>query len=120
MKHLFLTSSMDTENVAASVYKRAHFSKSPHTAFILTPIEAEVAIGLKTWEGEERVAMQKAGFDTFDYTITNKQYTQIKSDLSNIDVLYISGVNEQYFREKCDEQTLKDLYINSLIMVVFT
>lgn len=101
MQHLFLTASIDTEGVAQSVYRHLHLS-APRTAFILTPVEAEAKIGLKTWEGEERSAMQQAGFNTFDYTITGKTLAQIEQDLKNVDALYVSGGNEQYFREICD------------------
>ncbi len=103
MKHLFLTASLDTANVAESVYSRLDFTTSPKTVMITTAVEAEQQIGLKTWEGEEREALNRAGFSTFDYTITGKNLDQIKTDLKDIDVLYISGGNEFYFREKCNE-----------------
>lgn len=102
MQHLFLTASIDTANVAQNVLNKLKLN-SPHTAFVVTPVEAEAKLGLKTWEGEERHAMQKAGFHTFDYTITGKTLSQFKQDLENIDVLYVSGGNEQYFREVCDD-----------------
>lgn len=102
MQHLFLTASIDTTSVAQSVFSKLNLN-APLTAFIVTPVEAETKIGLKTWEGEERQAMQNAGFNTFDYTITGKKLSQIKQDLDNIEVLYVSGGNEQYFREVCDD-----------------
>lgn len=102
MKRLFLTSSIDDANVAGSVFTHLGISGNPRTAFITTPIEAELHLGMKTWDGEERSALNQAGFNTFDYTITGKSLDQIQSDLSDIEVLYISGGNEFYFREMCD------------------
>ena len=107
MKRLFLTASLDTDNVAESVSKHINISGKLKTALILTPVEAEQQIGLKTWEGEEREALNRANFSTFDYTITGKNITQIKSDLNGIDVLYISGGKEFYFREKCNESNFE-------------
>jgi len=77
MKRLFLTASLDTDNVAESVSKHINISGKLKTALILTPVEAEQQIGLKTWEGEEREALNRANFSTFDYTITGKNITQI-------------------------------------------
>lgn len=102
MKHLFLTSSIDTANVAESVYEKLRPSSSPKIALILTATEAETMIGMKTWEGEEREALNRAGFTTFDYTITGKNISQINQDLKDVDALYVSGGNEFYFREQCD------------------
>lgn len=107
MKHLFLTSSIDDRDVAKSVRAHLDLTGPIKTAFIMTPIEAETEIGLKTWEREERIALNISGFSTFDYTITGKNLSQIKTDLQDIDVLYISGGNELYFKEKCNESNFE-------------
>ena len=107
MQHLFLSSSADDIGVADSIYRRLGLN-SPRTAFIYTPVEAEAQIGMKTWEGEERQALNKAGFNTFDYTITGKNLDQIKLDLKDIEALYITGGNECYFREMCDNSNFEE------------
>ncbi len=113
MQHLFLSSSADDAGAADSIYRRIGLHK-PKTAFIYTPTEAEAMIGMKTWEGEERAALNKAGFATFDYTITGKNLDQINADLADIDVLYISGGNEFYFREMCDESNFEQ-FVQSFV-----
>jgi peptidase E len=107
MQHLFLSSSADDLGAADSIYRRANLNR-PKTAFVLTPVEAEKMIGLQTWEDPERTALERAGFETFDYTITGKDINQIKSDLADIEALYITGGNEHYFREKCDESGFEE------------
>jgi dipeptidase E len=56
---------------------------------------------------EERVGLNKNGFVTFDYTITGKDLARIKKDLADIDVLYISGGNNFYFKEKSNESSFE-------------
>ncbi|GAB4027795.1 MAG: hypothetical protein Fur0011_6600 [Candidatus Microgenomates bacterium] len=62
MQHLILAASSDhSQEIANSIYRRVGL-KNPKTAFITTPVEAEALIGMKTWEGEDRDALTKAGF----------------------------------------------------------
>lgn len=108
MQHLILAASSDhAQAIADSIYNRIGL-KNPKTAFITTPIEAEAQIGMKTWEGEDREALNAAGFRTFDYTITGKNREQIYADLADSEVIHITGGNELYFRAKCDESGFEE------------
>ncbi len=108
MQHLILAASSDhSQEIANSIYHRLGL-KNPKTAFITTPVEAEALIGMKTWEGEDRDALTKAGFRIFDYTITGKNRDQIFADLSGCEVIHITGGNELYFRAKCDESGFEE------------
>ncbi len=99
MKHLFLTSSIGIPGVGESIRAKLGHNNSLKTAFIVTPVEGDDQSDL-SWVEEERVGLRKNGFDIFDYTITGKSLTQIRKDLSDIEVLYISGGNEFYLKEK--------------------
>jgi len=103
MKHLFLTSSIAIEGVGESIRVKLGHDKPLKTVFINTPVEGEVDQSDLTWVDEERVGLNKNGFITFDYTITGKTLAQIKTDLKDIEVLYISGGNEFYLKEKSNE-----------------
>lgn len=108
MQHLILAASSDhSQAIADSIYRRIAI-KNPKTAFITTPIEAEAQIGMKTWEGEDRTALINSGFMTFDYTITGKNKEQIFADLSDCEVIHVTGGNELYFRAKCDESGFEE------------
>ncbi len=102
MKHLFLTSSIGIPGVGESIRAKLGHNNSLKTAFIFTPVEGDDQSDL-SWVEEERVGLRKNGFDIFDYTITGKSLTQIRKDLSDIEVLYISGGNEFYLKEKSNE-----------------
>lgn len=103
MKRLFLTSSVGTKGIAESIYRTLKTDKKLKTAFITTPVETDDEQEDLSWLEEDRDGLNNAGFLTFNYTITGKSLSQIQKDLFDIDVLYISGGNEFYFREKCNE-----------------
>ena len=103
MKRLFLTSSVGTKGVAESIYRKLSPGKKLKTAFITTPVETEDEQKDLSWLDEDRDALNRAGFVTFDYTISGRSMSQIRQDLADIDILYISGGNEFFFREKCNE-----------------
>lgn len=100
MKRLFLTSSVGTKKVAESIYHKLGSGKKLKTAFITTPVETEDEQKDLSWLEEDRLALNQAGFATFDYTITGKTLNQIKTDLADIEVLYISGGNTNYLLEQ--------------------
>lgn len=103
MKHLFLTSSIAIPGVGESIRTRIGHDRPLNTVFVSTPVEGESDKSDLTWVEDEKVELKKNNFDIFDYTITGKNLSQIKSDLKDIEVLYISGGNNFYLKEKSNE-----------------
>jgi dipeptidase E len=103
MQHLFLTSSIGIPGVGESIRGRLGHDRQLKTAFITTPIEGDSDQDDLSWVAEDHAGLQNNGFVTFDYTITGKNLADIRRDLAGIDVLYISGGNEFYLREKSNE-----------------
>lgn len=103
MQHLFLTSSIGIKGVGESIRKRLGHSKVLKTVFITTPIEGDADQDDLTWVQEDRDGLNNNGFASFDYTITNKTHQQIEHDLVGVDVIYVSGGNEFYLKEKSNE-----------------
>ena len=99
MKHIFLTSSIAIPGVGESIRTKLGHNQPLKTAFISTPVEGDDQSDL-SWVEEERVGLRKNGFDIFDYTITRNPPAIFKEDLKDIEVLYISGGNEFYLKEK--------------------
>lgn len=88
MKQLFLTS--DVAGVAEDISQRIKTkSGNLRTAFITTPLEKED--GDLAWHEQNKKAMQEAGFDIFQYTITGKNYESLQKDLAGVDVIYVEG-----------------------------
>lgn len=96
MKNLFLTSSIGTPGVADSIRSRLPGTAPLKTAFITTPVETKSEQEDLSWLDDDKNAMRRAGFDFFEYTITDKNEQEIRSDLAGISVLYISGGNTNY------------------------
>jgi dipeptidase E len=114
MKHLFLTSSIAIEGVGESIRAKLGHDRQLKTVFIVTPVEGEVDQSDLSWVEEERVGLNKNGFITFDYSITGKTLSQIQADLKDIDILYISGGNEFYLKEKSNESNF-DQFVKDFI-----
>jgi len=114
MKHLFLTSSVGIKGVGESIRRRLGHDRPLKTAFIITPVEGDSDQDDLSWVQEDRDGLNNNGFATFDYTIADKSHDQIKQDLTGIDVLYISGGNEFYLKEKANENNFGDI-IHDLI-----
>lgn len=113
MQRLFLTSSIAIPGVGASIRARLRpnfpeTSTKLTTVFINTPVEGDADQSDLTWVEEERIGLRNSNFDIFDYTITGKPLAQIRQDLEDIQVLYVSGGNEFYFREKCRDSHFDD------------
>ncbi len=90
MKQLFLTS--EVANVAKDISTKIKTkSGNLHTAFITTPIEKGHENDDLGWHKENKQRMTNAGFDIFEYTITGKDYEQLKIDLEHADVIYVEG-----------------------------
>lgn len=90
MKQLFLTS--EVASVAQDISTKIKTKTGKlRTAYITTPIEKGHENDDLAWHHTNRQRMQEAGFDTFDYTITGKQFDAIQRDLSDCDVIYVEG-----------------------------
>lgn len=109
MQHLFLTSSIGIEGVGESVRRKLGHNNNLKTAFITTPVEGDGDQDDLSWVQEDRDGLNNNGFITFDYTITNKTSAQIRQDLKDIEVLYVSGGNEFYLKEKANENNFDDI-----------
>lgn len=123
MKHLFLTSSIGIKNVGESIRSRLGHNKDLKIAFIITPVEGDSDQEDLSWVQEDRDGLNNNGFITFDYTITNKSNSQIRADLRGIEVLYISGGNEFYLKEKANENNFGDIVhelVNSGVIYIGT
>lgn len=103
MKRLFLTSSIGTPGVATSIIKKLSDLPKLRTAFITTPVETKGEAVDLSWLQEDRQAMVDAHFDLFDYTITGKTSDQIKTDLLEVDIIYMSGGNTNYLLDKSQQ-----------------
>lgn len=114
MQHLFLTSSIGIQGVGESIRRKLGHKNKLKTAFITTPVEGDSDQDDLSWVQEDRDGLNNNGFITFDYTITGKTHDQIVQDLKGIDVLYISGGNEFYLKEKSNENNFVDI-IHKLI-----
>ena len=102
MNHLFLTSTVEWPGVAKSIHQKLGTQKI-RMPFILTPAEAPGESEDMSWLEGERKSLREAGFEIFDYSISNKSSMQIQQDLSNIEALYVSGGNEFYFKQECNQ-----------------
>lgn len=93
MAKMFLASSIDQtgKNIAKDIGGNP---KKLKLAFILTASEVET--GDMDWLKNDRDGLKNAGFDLFDYTITDKAYEDIKRDLKNVDVVHVNGGNTFY------------------------
>lgn len=109
MQHLFLTSSIGIKGVGESIRRSLGHDRTLKTAFIITPVEGDSDQDDLSWVQEDRDGLNNNGFITFDYSITNKSKAQIQQDLKDIEVLYISGGNEFYLKEKSNENNFGDI-----------
>ncbi len=94
MKRLFLASSIDqtAKDIARKIGKN---TKKLKTAFIKTAAEAADPKNMK-WLESDRKGLTDAGFDLFDYTITDKTVEQIEKDLGDCDIIHVNGGNTFY------------------------
>lgn len=106
INNIFLTSSVSY--VAHDIPR--FLSQSPHElrlAFITTATEVEKSdLG---WLNDDRNSLMKAGFKTFDFTITGKNNSDIRNELDGADILYFSGGNQFYLLAKIQESNCADL-----------
>lgn len=93
MKKLYLASSVDVTAVGIA----KDIGKDPKKlklAFISTAAEPEK--GNKDWLDNDRNGLIGAGFDLFDYTITNKTVRDFQNDLQDVDIIHVNGGNTFY------------------------
>lgn len=107
VKQLFLTSSADL--VVHDIVKQLDLSLGKKLAFIDTAAEVEPGGKLAPWLNEDRKSLVRAGFEVFDYTLTNKTSKQIEQDLSSADILFMSGGNTFYLLEKAQQSGFNQL-----------
>jgi dipeptidase E len=92
MKKLFLASSINC--VAQDIAEKITNPAELKLAFINTA--AEVEQGDREWLENDRQGLINAGFNLFDYTLTNKTFEQIAADLSDADIVHLNGGNTFY------------------------
>ncbi len=98
MKRLFLAASIDRTGPAIAkdlekVTKKK--AKDLKLAFITTAAEGSTSPD-KSWLDNDRNGLLKGGFNLFDYSITDKNIDQIKSDLGDSDIIHVNGGNSFY------------------------
>lgn len=91
MKKIFLASEI---NVVASHLAEKLNNLPLKTVFINTA--AEPVTGDKQWLDDNKRGLVDAGFDVFDYTITDKSYEQLEKDLTDVEVIHVNGGNSFY------------------------
>ena len=92
--NLYLASSMNfTAKAIAKEIK--HNGEKIKTAFIFTGAEYNDKTE-KQWVKDDKQGMIDAGFELTDYTITGKNYEELKKDLSGFEVIHINGGNSFY------------------------
>lgn len=99
MIKLFLTSSVDT--VAHDIARKLDLSTNNKLVFITTPSETDK--GDLKWMQDDRKSLVDVGFIVTDYTITGKSKTQLETELSIFDYIYMSGGDTFYLLEKSIE-----------------
>ncbi len=90
VKKLYLASSIDltAKSIAKDIGKNP---KSLRLVFISTG--AEVEKGDLDWLDRDRNGLINAGFDLFEYTITDKSPKEIEKDLKEVDIVHVNGGN---------------------------
>ena len=107
MTKLFLTSQIHT--VADHIFQNIKSDfPNPKLAFISTA--AENVNGDFSWQNEHKQSLINAGFKLSEYTITNKNYSQISKDLENFDIINVDGGDYFYFMYQA-KQSEFDKYI---------
>ncbi len=78
--------------VAEDISKKIK-TRSGHlrTAYITTPVEKGLEGDDLDWSRQNQASMKKAGFDTFEYSITGKKIEELKHNLGLADVIYVEG-----------------------------
>lgn len=108
---IFLTSTI-SESAKDIGRKLKAKTRKLKTLFITTPADAED--GDKQWLIDDKNALIKAGFILSDYTIVGKTKSQIEKDLSETDVIYMSGGDTFYLLYQMQRLDVKETFINAV------
>jgi len=104
VKNLFLTS--QACNVIPKIAEKID-KKGVKVIFIKTP--SEVSEGRLDWLDNDRDSLKNAGFEVTDYTITDKTREEIKKEINNYDIMFVSGGNTFYLLEKIQQSNCADV-----------
>lgn len=107
MKHLFLTSSVDS--VAHDIAQKLDLSSHNALVFITTPAEPKEEKGDMQWLADDRQSLVDAGFQVTDYTITGKTKPELSRDLDRYDYIYVSGGDTFYMLHHSQQTGFIDL-----------
>lgn len=90
MSQLFLASDIHVvaQHVAQNLPQNLTGRK---TAFITTAAEPEA--GKKQWMTDNKQGLVEAGFDLFDYTLTDKTPEDLENELGGADIIHVNGGN---------------------------
>ena len=97
--NIFLTS--DAATVIHDVIKHFDFENNKKVLFVET--SGETHQGERRWIDDAIEKMQQLGFELENYTITGKTESEIKSAISNVDIVYVAGGNTAYLLNKSQE-----------------
>jgi dipeptidase E len=111
-KHLFLTSSIHL--VAQDIAAKLDLTQQNKLVFITTPAEAKLKDD-HVWEAVDRKALVDAGFAVSDYTITGKNKSQLESDLSGFDYIYVSGGDIFYLLKQAEASGFTEVVRNLIL-----
>ena len=101
VKRLYLTSSFNTVagKVGRDLVQDCKFNpKNKRAVFIDTAAEPEE--GDKQWLKDDRKSLENLGFQVSDFTLTDKNYSEVEQVLDKTDVIFVSGGNTFYLLEK--------------------
>lgn len=97
MRHLFLTSQV--QYVANSIQKKVDVGKLTHSVFIDTCIQDTAHSNLE-WHHKNKSRLEEVGFKFDVYNIAGKTESEINSDLSKYEVMYVEGGNSYYLLQE--------------------
>lgn len=84
--------------------------KQLQVAFITTA--AEVYNSTPSWLVADRLALVEAGFAVTDYTLTGKTHVKLQKELSQFQLLFVTGGNTFYLLEKANQSGFSELLRN--------
>jgi len=105
MKHLFLTSQV--RYVASHIGTKVLEAQKKNAVYITTPIKDKQHTNLD-WHYANKSALENAGFHFDEYDITNKIFSQIKSEIRNYECMYIEGGNSYYLLQESQKSGFID------------
>lgn len=97
MRRLFLTSQV--QFVAHDIGPKIDAALKQNSVFINTSLCDKAHSNLE-WHYTNKAKMEAVGFRFIEYDITGKTNTQISSDLSHFDVMYVEGGNSYYLLQE--------------------